>query len=94
MNDGDGYKTDAQWSLVFPDGVIATVYNWKNGRNYLGADGDAVEDITEWNVGGKDELAVQRVRELVRRPEDDVAPEGETAVQRLLRTGVWVNEAS
>lgn len=94
VNDGDGYKTDAQWSLVFPDGVIATVYNWKNGRNYLGADGDAVEDITEWNVGGTHQEVVDRVNELVRRPEDDVVPEGETAVQRLLRTGVWVNEAS
>ena len=73
VNDGDGYKTDAQWSLVFPDGVIATVYNWKNGRNYLGAEGDAVEDITEWNVGGTHQEVVDRVNELVRRPEQCAA---------------------
>ena len=58
----------------------------------MGEAGDAVEDITEWNVGGTHQEVVDRVNKLVRRPEDDVVPEGETAVQRLLRTGVWVNE--
>jgi len=60
---GDGDKTDAEWALEFEDGTVATVYNWKNGINYCGADGKPVEHITEWNVGGKRGLvAISRVR--------------------------------
>ena len=51
---GDGYKTDCEWLVEFEDGTIATIYNWKNGYNYCGVDGKAVEDITHWNVGGHD----------------------------------------
>jgi len=48
----DGYKVDAEWLIEFEDGTVATVYNWKNGLNYCGADGTPVEYITRWNVGG------------------------------------------
>ena len=48
----DGYKVDAEWLIEFEDGTVATVYNWKNGPNYCGAEGTPVEYITEWNVGG------------------------------------------
>ena len=27
-------KTDAEWGFDF-DGVIATIYNWKNGKMYM-----------------------------------------------------------
>ena len=50
--DGDGYKVDAEWMLRFEDGTVATIYNWKDGKNYCGEDGLAVEDITEWHIGG------------------------------------------
>ena len=49
--DGDGYKSDCEWIISTPDGV-ATIYNWKNGKNYLGKDGLKVEDISNWNIGG------------------------------------------
>ena len=49
----DGYKVDAQWVVEFEDGTVGTIYNWKNGPNYCGADGTPVEYITQWNVGGK-----------------------------------------
>ncbi len=49
----DGYKTDAEWVIEFEGGIIATIYNWKNGKNYCGERGYAVEDITEWHIGGK-----------------------------------------
>lgn len=52
--DSDGYKVDAEWHVLFRDGAVATIYNWKNGRNYLGEDGTPVQRITEWNVGGRD----------------------------------------
>ena len=29
-----------------------TIYNWKNGINYLGKEGLNLEDITRWNIGG------------------------------------------
>jgi hypothetical protein len=45
----DGYKTDVEWGFE-RDGVVATIYNWKNGPNYTGR--GTVEDVDEWNVGG------------------------------------------
>ena len=51
--ESDGYKVDAEWLLEFEDATVATVYNWKNGLNYCGAEGTPVEYITRWNVGGK-----------------------------------------
>lgn len=51
-SDGDGYKIDAHWDLEFSDGTVATIYNYKDGKNYLGAEGKAKQNITEWHVGG------------------------------------------
>lgn len=45
-DDGDGYKTDAEWVLKV-NGLVATIYNWKDGRSYCGAHGTDVEDITD-----------------------------------------------
>ena len=41
--EGDGYKVDAEWNLLTPDG-IATIYNYKDGPSYMGSDGTPVED--------------------------------------------------
>ena len=62
----DNYKSDAEWHVQFKDGQVATIYNWKNGRNYCGPDAPATEDITEWNIGGKTRDVVQRIHSLVR----------------------------
>jgi len=60
----DGYKTDVEWSfLVESSGVIATIYNWKDGPNYTG--GGRVEDLTDWHIGGHDQRAVELVKALV-----------------------------
>ena len=48
----DDYKTDASWRIYWDDGDKATIYNWKNGKNYCGPEGLDVEDIMLWNVGG------------------------------------------
>jgi len=53
-------KTDAEWTLETPAG-IATIYNWKNGRNYLGDEGEEVEEITTWNVGGFERIVVSYI---------------------------------
>ena len=54
----DGYKTDLEWSFE-KDGVVATVYNWKNGPNYTGS--GSVEDINVWNIGGFNAQAIYLV---------------------------------
>ena len=59
---GDGYKVDAEWILEIDD-TIVTIYNYKTGKNYNGEDGDDVEDITDWHVGGYTKTAVDLVRE-------------------------------
>lgn len=63
-SDGDGYKVDAQWILQFSDGTVATIYNYKSGKNYLGDDeGACVENLigSDWHIGGTSEKAVDRV---------------------------------
>jgi len=63
VSDGDGYKVDAEWILVFEDGEVATIYNYKNGRNYLGSSGKSKERIRYWHIGGRNEIVVDRVKE-------------------------------
>ena len=64
----DDYKTDAQWIVKFSDGVVATIYNYKNGVNYLGEDyGVPTKYITEWNVGGKTDKVVSRINNIIKK---------------------------
>ena len=58
---GDGYKTDAEWEIEFEDGIVATIYNWKNGKNYNGENGIPITEITNWNVGGREQKAVDNL---------------------------------
>ena len=64
-NNSDGYKVDAEWDIKFADGTIATIYNWKNGKNYIGCDGTDVEEITDWHIGGVNELSKIKVEEIL-----------------------------
>jgi hypothetical protein len=64
-SDGDGYKTDAEWEVVI-DGVVATIYNWKNGKNYCGSQGREVWSIKQWNIGGHSREAVTKVNAYLR----------------------------
>ena len=61
---GDGHKVDAEWDLVFPNGIKATIYNYKTGQAYNGPSGVAVEDIRDWHIGGMGNRAVEEVRRL------------------------------
>ena len=62
---GDEYKIDAQWCLKFPCGTIATIYNYKDGKNYLGRDGLPKTKLTKWHIGGRSEKAVKVVLDYV-----------------------------
>jgi len=54
--ENDGYKIDAEWTINTPYGV-ATIYNYKDGKNYLGDEGKDTEDIIEWRIGAIDKRA-------------------------------------
>ena len=59
---GDGYKTDAEWYLKSPAGKIVTIYNYKDGKAYLGKRGRPVSQLRDWHIGGKANGVVQDVR--------------------------------
>ena len=61
----DDLKSDAEWHIKFDDDTIATIYNYKNGRNYLGAQANHVRDIKNWHVGGYSEKALILVQSLL-----------------------------
>ena len=62
--DGDDYKTDAEWVVRVND-TVATIYNWKDGPSFCGPDGTPVEQITQWNIGGRSYAAVELVERLL-----------------------------
>jgi hypothetical protein len=62
---GDGYKVDAEWMLKFDNGVVATIYNYKNGKSYLGKEGTATSKIRDWHIGGYDKRAVIAVQDVL-----------------------------
>ena len=66
-HESDGYKTDAEWAIEFEDGTIATIYNYKDGHNYLGADGFNINQITNWHIGGKNKNALFYVQNLLNK---------------------------
>lgn len=60
----DTYKSDAEWCIEFENGVLATIYNYKDGVNYNGEeDGLEKEDITDWHIGGQSKESVRLVYE-------------------------------
>lgn len=58
----DNGKTDVEWHIKFSDDTIATIYNWKNGKAYLGDSGLPVQQIDNWNVGGFGDQALVLVQ--------------------------------
>ena len=66
----DSYKIDAEWDIEFYDGTVATLYNWKNGKNYCGEKGLALYQIDKWNVGGFKREALDKVNELFKGEEN------------------------
>lgn len=55
-----GDKMDVQWCLALPDNHVFDIYNYKDGPNYMGAEGTPVAEIQDWHVGGN-HRDVQRI---------------------------------
>lgn len=50
-------KTQVEWHLKFEDGVIATIYDWKEDGHFSG--------VSEWHIGGVTQAAVFNVVDCV-----------------------------
>lgn len=51
--EGHDYKSDVVWQIIIKSKSIEIirVYNYKNGKNYLGDKGLEPERITRWYIG-------------------------------------------
>lgn len=56
--EGDGHRTQVEWAIVFEDGEVATIYDWKENNKPVGF-------VGQWNLGGKSSVAPNRVKELI-----------------------------
>ncbi|MAG44541.1 hypothetical protein CL633_01495 [bacterium] len=64
---GDEYKIDAEW-VIWTNSGCATIYNWKDGKNYNGQDGQEVKNITTWHIGGHSERVVNEIKRVLNLP--------------------------
>lgn len=67
---GDGYKTQVDWAFELYDenfgDVTVTIYDWKQGEGYVGPGGKRPEEITVWNVGGRNAAALWCLEDVLR----------------------------
>ena len=49
----EGDKVTVEWSILFFDGTIATIYDWKLSETPMG--------VYRWHIGGKSQRAVELV---------------------------------
>ena len=64
-NTGDDYKVQAEWQIKFADGIYATIYDYKQGKNYCGSSGISKAKVTDWHIGGMTKASVSRVMEVI-----------------------------
>lgn len=53
----DGDHSRVSWNIEFSDGEILTVYDWNDERR--------VEDVTEWNIGGRTFMVAGRIYDIL-----------------------------
>ena len=76
--DGDGYKTDVQWKLeIFTNSkktYIGRIYNYKNGKNFLGDKGFENENIDTWLVSSSGINAIPYIEKYLERRMKSLKP--------------------
>ena len=95
-SDGDGEKVDAEWVLLLRSGRIATIYNYKTGKNYNGNEGQATEDITDWHIGGTTKAVVGEVLAIIEHSSVTTNADLLAVVKEVvgeLKDGPWVRIA-
>ena len=65
----DPYKVSTEWIIEWDDGVITTIYDYKDTTSY-NSDGLSLKEFRalksyQWHIGGKSEDVVARVQELI-----------------------------
>jgi hypothetical protein len=50
-----GDKLNVQWAILFSNGVVATIYDWKMSAAPLG--------VYDWHIGGKSKEAIDCVKD-------------------------------
>ena len=61
-------KTQCEWVITFfpknSPRQVATIYDWKLGKQYLGEEGTDKENIKYWHIGGYDKIVVDYLNSL------------------------------
>ena len=53
LKGSDDFKTQVEWEIEYKDGTITTIYDWKQGKCYLGEEeGIEPNEVICWNIGG------------------------------------------
>lgn len=55
--EGDGYKTQAEWRVQTSDGVVFTIYDWKEYQEPM--------YVEEWHIGGYSREALDIANEII-----------------------------
>jgi len=63
---GDESKTDAWWEFKLMDGTRGEIHNYKDGKNYLGAEGTATENISSWTIRASDKTKMIKLLDFLR----------------------------
>jgi len=85
--ESDG-KTDAEW-VIEEDGVIFRLYNYKNGRHYLGPRGLDLWEIRYWLIGGKTPEVVYAVKKLFPKHEVELVSVFRVLENRQIIEAIW-----
>jgi hypothetical protein len=56
---GDG-KIQVEWCLKFEDGIVATIFDWKEYRKDY-------RQVTTWRIAGHEEKALDRIQEVLKK---------------------------
>ena len=57
-------KSDVEWLLMTEKG-LACIYNYKDGRNWLGNKGCAIQEIATWHIGAHSMSAARETLKII-----------------------------